>query len=133
MVSYRHKKARSDDVAILKIGSLDLSEYCEKGDFSVSRSGVYSSGFTGIGGNVKKKLLGYKYQISAAFNDVPNDIKKAIESACNAEKVSISFDNTTAEFNAPDITCKLAYETTSGVLIWSVNLSSVCDLAPSGL
>lgn len=120
-------------MAILKIGSLDLSEYCEKGDFSVSRSGVYSSGFTSIGGNVKRKLLGYKYQISAAFNDVPNDIKKAIESACNAEKVSISFDNTTAEFNAPDITCKLAYETTSGVLIWSVNLSSVCDLAPSGL
>ena len=120
-------------MALLQIGTFDLSEYCEKGDLSISRSGVYSGGFTGISGKVKRKLLGYKYQISASFNDVPNDIKEAIENACKGEKVSISFDDITAEFNAPDITFKLAYETTSGVLIWSVNLSSVCDLAPSGL
>lgn len=120
-------------MALLKIGTLDLSEYCEKGDLSISRSGVYSGGFTGISGKVKRKLLGYKYQISAGFNDVPNDIKEAIESACKGEKVSISFGDVTAAFNAPDVTCKLAYETTGGVLMWSVNISSVCDLAPSGL
>ena len=82
---------------------------------------------------MNKKLLGYKYQISAAMNDVPDDIKKAIESACKGETVSISFGDTTADFNAPDVTCKLAYETTGGGLIWSVNISSVCDLAPSSL
>ena len=120
-------------MALLKIGSLDLSEYCEKGDLSISRSGVYSGGFTGISGKVKRKLLGYKYQISASFNDVPNDIKEAVESACKGEKVSISFGDVTADFNAPDVTCKLAYETTGGGLIWSVNISSVCDLAPSSL
>ena len=118
---------------ILKIGDLDLSGYCEKGDLSISRSGVYSGGFTGISGKVTKELLGYKYSISASFNDVPNDIKEAIENACKGEKVSISFGDVTADFNAPDVTCKLAYETTGGVLIWSVNISSVCDLAPSGL
>lgn len=120
-------------MALLKIGSLDLSEYCEKGDLSISRSGVYSGGFTGLSGKVNKKLLGYKYQISAAMNDVPDDVKKAIESACKGETVSISFGDTTADFNAPDVTCKLAYETTGGVLVWSVNISSVCDLAPSSL
>ena len=120
-------------MALLQIGSLDLSEYCEKGDLSISRSGVYSGGFPAIHGKVKRKLLGYKYQISAGFNDVPNDIKEAIESACKGEKVSISFGDVTADFNAPDVTCKLAYETTGGVLMWSVNISSVCDLAPSGL
>ena len=120
-------------MALLQIGSLDLSEYCEKGDLSVSRSGVYSGGFPAINGKVKRKLLGYKYQISAGFNDVPNDIKEAIESACEGEKVSISFGDVTADFNAPDVTCKLAYETTNGGLIWSVSISSVCDLAPSGL
>ena len=120
-------------MALLKIGSLDLSKYCEKGDLSISRSGVYSGGFPAINGKTNKKLLGYKYQISASFNDVPNDIKEAIESACTGEKVSISFGNVTAEFNAPDVTCKLAYETTNGGLIWSVSISSVCDLAPSGL
>ena len=120
-------------MALLKIGDLDLSDYCEKGDLSISRSGVYSGGFTGISGKVKKKLLGYKYQISAAFNDVPNYMKEAIENACKGEKVSISFGDVTADFNAPDVTCKLAYETTGGVLMWSVNISSVCDLAPSGL
>ena len=120
-------------MALLKIGSLDLSEYCEKGDLSISRSGVYSGGFPAINGKTNKKLLGYKYQISASFNDVPNDIKEAIESACEGEKVSISFGDVTADFNAPDVTCKLAYETTGGGLIWSVNISSVCDLAPSSL
>lgn len=120
-------------MALLKIGSLDLSEYCEKGDLSISRSGVYSGGFTGLNGKVNKKFLGYKYQISAGFNDVPDDIKKAIENACMGENVSISFGDVTADFNAPDVSCKLAYETTGGVLIWSVNISSVCDLAPSGL
>lgn len=120
-------------MALLQIGSLDLSEYCEKGDLSIARSGVYSGGFPAINGKTNKKLLGYKYQISAGFNDVPDDIKEAIENACKGEKVSISFSDVTAEFNAPDVTCKLAYETTGGVLMWSVNISSVCDLAPSGL
>ena len=120
-------------MALLQIGSLDLSGYCEKGDLSISRSGVYSGGFPAINGKVNKKLLGYKYQISASFNDVPNNIKEAIESACKGEKVSIFFGDSSAEFNAPDVTCKLAYETTGGVLMWSVNISSVCDLAPSGL
>ena len=49
------------------------------------------------------------------------------------EKVSISFDDVTADFNAPYVSCKTQYETTGGVLMWSVNISSVCDLAPSGL
>lgn len=120
-------------MALLKIGGLDLSEYCEKEDLSISRSAVYSDGFTGISGKVNKKLLGYKYQISAAFNDVPDDIKTAIENACNGEKVSISFGDVTADFDAPDVVCKPAYETSGGVLMWSVNISSVCDLAPSGL
>ena len=120
-------------MALLQIGSLDLSEYCEKGNLSINRTGVYSGGFPAINGKTNKKLLGYKYQISAGFNDVPNDIKKAIENACKGEKVSISFGDVTADFNAPDVTCKLAYETTGGVLMWSVNISSVCDLAPSGL
>ena len=43
-------------MALLQIGSLDLSEYCEKGDLSISRSGIYSGGFTGISGKVKRKL-----------------------------------------------------------------------------
>ena len=120
-------------MAILSIGGLDLSEYCEKGDLSISRPGVYSGGFTGISGKVTKELLGYKYSISASFNDVPNDIKEAIENACKGEKVSISFDDVTADFNAPYVSCKTQYETTGGVLMWSVNISSVCDLAPSGL
>ena len=120
-------------MAVLQIGRLDLSEYCEKGDISISRSGVYSGGFPAINGKTNKKLLGYKYQRSASFNDVPNDIKEAVENACKGEKVSISFGDVTADFNAPDVTCKLAYETTGGVLMWSVNISSVCDLAPSGL
>ena len=47
-------------MALLKIGDLDLSDYCEKGDLSISRSGVYSGGFPGISGKVTKKLLGYK-------------------------------------------------------------------------
>ena len=120
-------------MAILKIGDLDLSGYCEKGDLTVNRTGVFTSGFTGLGGSVKKKLLGYKYQISAAFTDVPNYMKEAIETACTAETVNITFGDTAAVFSAPDVSCKLAYETTGGVLIWSVNISSVCDLAPSGL
>ena len=69
-------------MALLQIGSLDLSEYCEKGDLSISRSGVYSGDFTGISGKVKRKLLGCRYQISASFNDVPNDIKEAVDNAC---------------------------------------------------
>lgn len=120
-------------MALLQIGSLDLSEYCEKGDLSIDQSAVYSEGFKGLDGSVNKKLLGYKYSISAGFNDVPNDVKEAVENACKGEKVSISFGDVTADFNAPDVTCKLAYETTGGVLMWSVNISSVCDLAPSGL
>lgn len=120
-------------MALLKIGSLDLSDYCDKGNLSINRTGVYSSGFTGMDGSIKKKFLGYKYQISAGFEDVPDNIKSSIENACAGEKVSISFGDVTAEFNTPDVTCKLAYETSSGELIWSVSLSSVCDLAPSGL
>lgn len=120
-------------MAILSIGGLDLSKYCEKGDFSVNRSAVYSGGFPGMNGAVNKKLLGYKYSISAGFNDVPDDVKKAIETACKGEKVSISFDDVTADFNAPDVSCKIQYETSGGVMMWSVNISSVCDLAPGGL
>ena len=120
-------------MSILIIGGLDLSQYCEKGDFSVDQSAVYSEGFKGLDGSVNKKLLGYKYSISAGFNDVPNDVKNAIKTACKGEKVSISFDDVTADFNAPYVSCKTQYETTGGVLIWSVSISSVCDLAPSGL
>ena len=120
-------------MALLKIGSLDLSEYCEKGDLSIDQSAVYSEGFKGLDGSVNKKLLGYKYSISAGFNDVPDNVKNAIKSACMSEKVSISFDDVTADFNAPYVSCKTQYETTGGVLMWSVNISSVCDLAPSGL
>ena len=120
-------------MALLKIGSLDLSEYCEKGNLSINRTGVYSGGFTGMDGSVTKKFLGYKYQVSAGFEDVPDNVKKAIKSACMGEKVSISFDDVTADFNAPYVSCKTQYETTGGVLMWSVSISSVCDLAPSGL
>lgn len=120
-------------MSILIIGGLDLSQYCEKGDFSVDQSAVYSEGFKGLDGSVNKKLLGYKYSISAGFNDVPDDVKKAIQSACKGEKVSISFDDVTANFNAPVVVCKTQYETTGGVMMWSVNISSVCDLAPGGL
>ena len=48
-------------MALLQIGSLDLSEYCEKGNLSINRTGVYSGGFTGMDGSVTKKFLGYKY------------------------------------------------------------------------
>ena len=37
-------------MALLKIGSLDLSEYCEKGDLSIDQSAVYSEGFKGLDG-----------------------------------------------------------------------------------
>lgn len=120
-------------MSILVIGNLDLSEYCEKGDFSVNQSAVYSGGFPGLNGSVNKTLLGYKYSISAGLNDIPDDVKKAIQRACKGEKVSITFDDVTADFNAPDVVCKTQYETTGGVMMWSVNISSVCDLAPSGL
>jgi len=114
-------------LALLKIGTLDLSEYCEKGDLSINRTAVYSSGFEGLNGQKSKVLLGYKYQISAAFT-VPDDVKKTIENACKSASVNIS-----ADFNAPDFTAKLDYETSSGVCMWTVNISSVCDLAPSSL
>lgn len=120
-------------MVILSIGGLDLSKYCEKGDFSVGQSPVYSDGVNAIDGSKNKKLMGYKYSISAGFNDVPDDVKKAIQSACKGEKVSISFDDVTADFDAPVVSCKTAYETSGGVMMWSVNISSVCDIAPSSL
>lgn len=119
-------------MALLTIGTLDLSEYCEKGDLSINRTAVYFSGFEGLNGQKSKALLGYKYQISAAFT-VPDDVKKTIENACKSASVNITFGDTSADFNAPDFTAKLDYETSSGVCMWTVNISSVCDLAPSSL
>mgnify|MGYP004556004203 CR=1 FL=1 len=118
---------------LLKIGTLDLSEYCDNSSLSINRTGVYSSGFTGMNGEITKNKIGNKYQISASFSDIPNDVKNQIENACNTDFVDITFGKTTAKFNGPDVNCSLSYETSAGVKIWNVSISTVCEFAPCGL
>lgn len=121
---------------LLKIGELDVSEYVDKESYSVQRSAVYESGFKNLYGETLKQYIGCSYRISTTFTNVPDDVKRAIFSACKAAKVDITFPDSgdkTAAFDMPELTAALQYETADGVMMWTISFSALCELDRYGL
>lgn len=118
---------------ILKIGTVDMSEYCDKANLTISKEPVFKTEFTAMNGKNVETYFGVKYNISANFTDIPNDIKISLETACSNVSVSITFGSVTQTFKHPSLTCTLDYITSDDVQIWSINFSSACDLVPGGL
>ena len=122
------------DEIILKIGEVDMSEYCDRNNLSISKNAVWKDGgFKAMDGTPAKKLLGVKYSISASFTDIPNSVKNALDGACSAESVNITFGTVTAAFSHPDTTYNLSYVTSLNEKMWDISFSSVCDIIPGGL
>lgn len=113
---------------ILKLGSIDASDYVESG-YSVNIEPVYdSNGFTNMLGQDKTKLLGYKVSLSASLGEVPADTATSILTACNVSTLSVSYATPvegTATFKRPTVTSELISENNGGV--WDISLSMETD------
>ena len=121
---------------LLKIGDVDLSGYTLQGKVNVNKSPVYAGqSFTNVKGVVRKKFLGWKLDISAAFGDLPKDVVARIMTACEND-VSITFldpNETTATFERPSVSSAVEWESDEDTQFWSVSLSATCPLLGDGL
>lgn len=121
---------------ILKIGDVDLSGYTLQGQVKVNRTPVYSDqSFKNVKGVVRKRFLGWKFDLSADFGDLPKDVVSQIMTACEND-VSITFldpNETTATFERPSVSSAVEWESDEDTQFWSVSLSATCPLLGDGL
>lgn len=119
---------------IMKIGDLDISEYCNKDNMQINKTAVYGSqSLTALTGAVLHERLGNKYTISLALDNIPDETAQAIGTACAADKVTVGFAApcfTSAKFDEPEVSSRLQYEDENGVKYWEMNISMVCELVP---
>ena len=120
---------------ILKIGSVDMSEdvICEAVD--INTAPVWSDSFTAVNGEEKKKCLGVSVDLSANFQVLDNDKAAALVSACNSEKVSVTYkcpSEVVTVFDRPSLRIVPVFN--DGVTdYWNISVSMSCPLKGSGL
>ncbi len=119
---------------ILKIGNTDLSESVEQSGVTITSRPIYGDiVFRAVTGQEKKKCIGTEISISANFTYVPECEAKAIVSACNADKVTISYldpNAASAVFDRPSISASPLFEESDGTVAWTISLSASCPFKP---
>ena len=119
---------------ILKIGNTDLSESVEQSGVTITSRPIYGDVvFRAVTGQEKKKCIGTEISISASFTYVPEEEAKAIVSACNADKVTISYldpNAASAVFDRPSISASPLFEESDGTVAWAISLSASCPFKP---
>jgi hypothetical protein len=117
-------------MVMLKLGTIDVSDYLEEG-YSVRTEPVYdSASFKNIYEQEKADLIGRKVSISANLGDVPKSVAEAICSACETDTLSVTYATPkayTATFKRPDISCELTIEEPE---TWDISLSMSTDTIP---
>lgn len=119
---------------ILKVGNVDLSEYCSEGNYIVTRDPVYDSGseFVNTYGETKRDLIGFSVGISLSFEGMAEETAKALDAATRSDSISVVYTTplvNTSVFRSPSL--KMASEDMDGgKMIYSGSLSLSCELVP---
>lgn len=123
-----------DSVIYLKVGEIDLSKFCNEGDFSIDRDAVFDSesDFTNVYGETEKKLLGHSVKIGLNFVGMESSVAAELETALRGSKIQVEYqapNRGSGEFYCS--TFKFTIEDiVAGETYYSGSLSLVCDLMP---
>jgi hypothetical protein len=122
---------------ILKIGSTDLTGYTIAGQVKIDKTPVWSdTTFKAVTGKEHKTYLGCRVQLSASFENLTASQAAAIQTACAASSVSITYlDPTpvTAYFDRPSVSAAVEWEDNGHNQYWSLSFQAVCPLLGDGL
>lgn len=116
---------------ILKIGSVDLSDYCECQQVSITNSPVFSDGFVNVLGRTRRTVIGDQIQLSASFGLIPESVAKAIRNACSASSVTVEYKDpvpVTTVFERPTFSRNVDFEVGEDTQMWNCSVSMTCPL-----
>ena len=116
---------------ILKIGLVDLSDYCECQQVSITNSPVFSEGFVNVLGKTKRTVIGDQIQLSASFGLIPESVAKAIRNACSASSVTVEYKDpvpVTTVFERPTFSRNVDFEVGEDTQMWNCSVSMTCPL-----
>lgn len=94
---------------LLVIGGKNYSGYVTENDLKIKYIPVYDEGseFTALDGNISRKLMGHRINISFTLSDIDEEAAKALAETAGKEKTSVSFafpDEMTADFEFISLT-----------------------------
>ena len=75
----------------LIIGGVDVSEYTERENFSVSKVWKISDSFTNYDGTEITDRSGWNYNIKASFENIPDTLMYKLTAALDSDSISITF------------------------------------------
>ena len=119
---------------LLVLGNADLSPYITRDSFSVRYVPVYeeNSEFYALDGNVFRRLLGYRVQINADIEDIPESAASALSGLLSSESFQGSFvfpDERTATFRMSSLSIE-PMRAAGGVALFEASLSVISDVIP---
>lgn len=117
------------------VGNLDLSQYVEVETYSVGKVWEKAAEFKAMNGNNTAKYSGFRYQIQADFEGLPDTLMNALSEAVNSDGYTVSFSNptggTSAVFNrAESIKAEAAY-ILDGEICWNTSVSITSEFIPA--
>ena len=75
----------------LIIGGVDVSEYTERENFSVSKVWKTADSFTNYDGTEITVRSGWNYNIKASFDNIPDTLMYKLTAALDSDSISITF------------------------------------------
>ena len=110
---------------LLKIGTIDVSDYVLDG-YAVKTQPVYdSTTFTNMLGTEVKTLIGKTVAISANLGEVPDETAQKIFAVCETNSLSVTYASPvtyTATFKRPTVEAILVLDTETERL-WDISIS----------
>lgn len=113
---------------ILKLGSVDISDYVEAG-YKINIEPVYGTSFVNMLGEEVAELIGQKVSISANLGELPTEIAKKVCNACDTDELTVSYATpveSSATFKRPKLTSELITESDGG--LWDISLTMNTDV-----
>ena len=73
------------------IGGVNVSEYTERENYTVSKVWKIADSFTNYDGNVITSRSGWNYCIKASFENIPDTLMYQLTAALDNDEISITF------------------------------------------
>ena len=73
------------------VGGVDVSEFTERQNYTVSKVWKTADSFTNYDGTVITNRSGWNYNIKASFENIPDELMYQLTAALDSDNISITF------------------------------------------
>ncbi len=123
----------------LIVGGVDVSEFVERENYSIKKVWKTENSFTDSDGKEIIRRIGWNYQLSASFENIPDELMKRLTAALDNDTISITFTDphsenmlTTDDFQRGESTGgKVSYELDDG-LYWNFSFDLTSEFHSGG-